>query len=103
MKRTVSERRNTRSSVSSRKRKSAQRKATVKFALCMTGNYGDLRPSTLYRILPDADAKKEGFLRVVDDSGEDYLYPAKHFEPMVVRTSVASKLRKLNACRKIDN
>lgn len=32
-----------------------------------------------YRVLPDADAAEYGFLRVIDDSGEDYLYPQSHF------------------------
>ena len=33
----------------------------------------------LYRVLPDETAAGEGYLRVVDDSGEDDLYPAKCF------------------------
>jgi hypothetical protein len=33
----------------------------------------------LYRILPDETAAGEGYLRVIDDSGEDYLYPAGRF------------------------
>ena len=32
-----------------------------------------------YRVLPDDDAAEHGFLRVIDDSGEDYLYPESHF------------------------
>jgi hypothetical protein len=30
-------------------------------------------------VIPDEDAEKEGYFRVVDESGEDYLYPASHF------------------------
>jgi hypothetical protein len=33
----------------------------------------------VYRILPDGEARKEGDVRVVDESGEDYLYPAEWF------------------------
>ncbi|MBW1739340.1 MAG: hypothetical protein JRJ69_17905 [Deltaproteobacteria bacterium] len=29
--------------------------------------------------LPDDDAKQEGYLRVIDESGEDYLYPESYF------------------------
>jgi hypothetical protein len=33
----------------------------------------------IYRVLPDANAAREGDLRIVDESGEDYLYPAEWF------------------------
>ena len=33
----------------------------------------------IYQILPDAEAAQEGYLRVVDESREDYLYPAAYF------------------------
>lgn len=33
----------------------------------------------VYRVLPDEDAEQEGDLRVIDESGEDYLYPADYF------------------------
>jgi len=32
-----------------------------------------------YRVLPDEETKADGDLRVVDESGEDYLYPATRF------------------------
>jgi hypothetical protein len=40
----------------------------------------------IYRVLPDAGAAKHGLLRVVDESGEDYLYPAVQFRELTVRT-----------------
>jgi len=33
----------------------------------------------VYRVLPDAKAAAEGYLRMIDESGEDYLYPEKYF------------------------
>ena len=33
----------------------------------------------IYRALPDAEAAKHGYIRVVDETGEDYLYPRKYF------------------------
>ncbi|HXQ20494.1 MAG TPA: hypothetical protein VN812_02385 [Candidatus Acidoferrales bacterium] len=33
----------------------------------------------VYPVLPDAAAGKDGYLRVIDESGEDYLYPAGYF------------------------
>jgi hypothetical protein len=39
----------------------------------------DLQLRKLYRVLPDDSAARSRFLRVIDDSGEDYLYPADNF------------------------
>jgi hypothetical protein len=33
----------------------------------------------IYQVLPDESAAKSNYLRVVDNEGEDYLYPAKYF------------------------
>ncbi len=33
----------------------------------------------IYELLPDAEAERHGQVRVVDESGEDYLYPAEYF------------------------
>jgi len=51
-----------------------------RFALCISdAGCDDLKVGTIYRVLPDATAEYEQFLRVVDESGEDYLYPASRF------------------------
>ena len=46
----------------------------------------------IYRVVPDQEAAREGDLRIVDESGEDYLYPAEWFDavdvPRRVRTSL---------------
>ena len=39
----------------------------------------DLERRKIYQILPDDEASKEGYLRVIDESGEDYLYPESYF------------------------
>jgi hypothetical protein len=50
------------------------------FAVCVTNDgCDDLTTGMLYRVLPDDAATEEGLMRVVDDSGEDYLYQARHF------------------------
>lgn len=36
----------------------------------------------LYSTIPDSDAEKLRLVRVVDESGEDYLYPADYFVPL---------------------
>jgi hypothetical protein len=33
----------------------------------------------MYRVLPDDEAEGDGDIRVIDESGEDYLFPAKYF------------------------
>lgn len=48
----------------------------MKFALCIDdADCDDLEKRKLYQILPDEEATQEGYLRVVDESGEGYLYP----------------------------
>jgi len=39
----------------------------------------DLEKRKIYQVLPDEEALKEGYLRVIDESGEDYLYPESYF------------------------
>ncbi len=46
----------------------------------------------VYRLLPDADAKKDGLVRVIDESGEDYLYPGDYFVTMDVPKPVEKVL-----------
>lgn len=51
------------------------------FVLCTdnTGFQASLIPGKVYRILPDAVAAKDDLVRIVDESGEDYLYHKGHF------------------------
>ena len=58
--------------------KQEQRKQV--FALCVENkDCDDLEKRKIYQILPDKAAGKDGYLRVVDESGEDYLYPESYF------------------------
>jgi len=51
-----------------------------RFALCIENKDSeDLEKRKIYVVVPDEDAEKEGYFRVVDESGEDYLYPASYF------------------------
>jgi len=54
---------------------------TKPFALCIDNSdyEASLIPGKVYRILPDARAAKDDFVRIVDESGEDYLYHKDHF------------------------
>jgi hypothetical protein len=53
----------------------------VRFAICINdgGYVDDLKVRTVYQILPDESAAKSNYLRVIDETGEDYLYPASYF------------------------
>ena len=44
----------------------------------------DLEIRKIYQILPDKRAARDGYLRVVDESGEDYLYPETYFAPVTL-------------------
>lgn len=46
----------------------------------------------LERTVPDAAAEREGMIRVVDEWGEDYLYPADLFEPIAVPAGLGRRL-----------
>lgn len=61
----------------------AQQKNSKQFVLCINNeDCEDLQVGKVYRVLPDASATKSGFLRVIDESGEDYLYSADLFVPI---------------------
>ena len=52
----------------------------TQFALCIENNgCEDIEKRKLYQVLPDEEATREGYLRVVDESEEDYLYPKSYF------------------------
>ena len=78
MKRTVSASSTTRSSVSSSRRKQPR------FVICVDnhGYRASLLIRKLYRALDDVGAQNEGMLRVIDESGEDYLYDSHRFVPI---------------------
>ena len=48
----------------------------------------------IYRVLPDREAGRDGDLRVIDESGEDYLFPADCFAVISVPERVRASLQK---------
>jgi len=55
-------------------------KENYRFALCMDNkDCEDLEKRKIYQVIPDEQGAKEGYLRVIDESGEDYLYPESYF------------------------
>ena len=83
----------------STKRRSTRRVQAPRFVVCIeNADYpSSLELHKLYRVLPDADAARDGDLRIVDESGEDYLYPAGWFAAIELPTRVKSSLLRRSA------
>ena len=58
--------------------------ATRQLVLCLKnrGYEVSLERRKIYQVLPDREAAEHDQLRVIDESGEDYLYPAAFFAPI---------------------
>lgn len=67
---------------------------TSRFALCIENKDSeDLEKRKIYVVLADEDAEKDGYFRVIDESGEDYLYPASYFILVELSTEAQDALR----------
>ncbi|MCA9919955.1 MAG: hypothetical protein KC445_18490 [Anaerolineales bacterium] len=53
----------------------------LQFAICVENeaHEDDLKLRMVYRVLPDETAARSSYVRIVDETGEDYLYPAAYF------------------------
>jgi len=81
------------SDMSTRPRKS-RRRQPLTFVVCVenSGYPASLELHKIYQVVPDRDAAREGDLRVVDESGEDYLYPTEWFAAVEVPRRVRASL-----------
>ena len=63
---------------------------STKLAVCVnnSGYEASLERLKLYSVLLDTDAKKHKLIRVVDESGEDYLYPDSYFVPVTLPPAI---------------
>jgi hypothetical protein len=60
-----------------------EQKPAPHFAVCIKTDDSDLiTPRMIYEILPDESAAQSNYVRVIDNEGEDYLYPADYFVVM---------------------
>ncbi len=65
-----------------------------RFVVCIENREcSDLETRKLYQTVPDEEAEREGYLRVVDESGGDYLYPESYFVPVDVPQHAHASLR----------
>ena len=67
-----------------------------KYVICLNneGYVASLEVRKLYELLPDQKAEAMHCIRIVDEDGEDYVYPEKLFMPMEVSESVSLALHK---------
>lgn len=66
----------------------------ILFVLCIENkDCDDLEKRKVYQVLPDDKAEEEGYVRIVDESGEDYLYPESYFIPIELPRKVQDALR----------
>jgi len=67
-----------------------------RFVVCVRndGYEASLERNKIYVVLPDADAARDGDLRVIDESGEDYLFSSDRFVAIDVPAAVRASLLK---------
>ena len=70
-----------------------------RFVVCIenSGYPASLELHKIYRLVPDPDAARDGDVRIVDESGEDYLYPAEWFAAVELSRRVKASLLRRSA------
>jgi len=63
----------------------------TKFAVCINnkGFEASLEVGKLYEVVADAEAESDDMIRVIDEDGEDYLFEANIFYPLVIPSDLA--------------
>jgi hypothetical protein len=66
----------------------------ARFVVCLDneGYKASLEVGKLYRVIPDEEAAAHGYVRVIDESGEDYAFAATRFHPVELPQSVEQTL-----------
>ena len=75
------------------------KQSTKRFAVCIenTGNEASLILGKVYRVVPDARAAKDDLVRIVDESGEDYLFDSDQFVFVDFPAAVRKKIRAIHS------
>jgi hypothetical protein len=69
------------------------KKVERQFVVCVSNkDCEDLEVRKIYEVLPDRLAAEDGYIRVIDESDEDYLYPADCFLPIELHQTVEKAL-----------
>jgi hypothetical protein len=70
-----------------------RRKPAPQFVVCIRNeDCEDLEPRKIYQVLLDEAAAEDGYLRVIDESGDDYLYPQDYFVPIELPRAIEKAL-----------
>jgi hypothetical protein len=71
-------------------------KSTPRFAICVDNSEypASLELHKIYRVLADKAAQADGDIRIIDESGEDYLFPADYFIPIDLPQTIVRALNK---------
>jgi hypothetical protein len=66
-----------------------------RFVVCVdNSNYeASLERRKIYEVVPDPDAARDGDIRIIDESGEDYLYPMDRFVAIDIPHAVEQAIR----------
>ena len=74
-------------------------KREAQFVICVSnkGYAASLEPRKIYQVIPDKNASKLHYVRVIDESGEDYLYPEDYFVPVQLPSAVERAVRRATA------
>ena len=69
-------------------------KTAHQFVVCIKNNgyEASLEPRKIYQVLSDKEAESHKMLRVIDESGEDYLFPASLFSPISLPQTLVKEL-----------
>lgn len=70
---------------------------TFSYAVCINndGYKASLEVGKLYQIIADEAAEGDGMIRVIDESGEDYLFEAERFYPVELPPALAKELQRV--------
>ena len=65
-----------------------------RFTICINNSEypASLELHKVYQVVPDKDAERDGDLRIIDESGEDYLYPAEYFVSLKLSSTIVRTL-----------
>lgn len=71
-----------------------KKRISKRYAVCVNnvGSEASLERNKIYVVLPDRRAEADGLVRVIDEDGEDYLYPAEWFAAVEVSKIVELSL-----------
>jgi hypothetical protein len=67
-----------------------------RFVVCVRNDEHpmDLALHKIYEVLPDPSAERSGWIRIIDETGEDYVYPEKLFQPIEVSRALGEELQR---------